>query len=102
MATKTTFVVFKQHEPQSVVDLIGVAGDPLVAPETLKTQKDYFLGAFQLKMAPHRRFGESIVAEIFIFLTHKRRDVFSLVIHVFYTIFLSENFGVKNASVGGK
>ncbi len=26
MATKTTSVVFKQHEPQSVADLSGVAG----------------------------------------------------------------------------
>ena len=44
MATKTTFVVFKQHDPQSVADLSGVAGDPLIAPETLQTQKNYVFG----------------------------------------------------------
>ena len=35
---------FKQHDPQSVADLSGVAGDPLVAPETLQTEKNYVFG----------------------------------------------------------
>ena len=46
MATKTTFVDFKQHEPQSVADLSGVAGDPLIAPQRLKTQKNSVFGGF--------------------------------------------------------
>ena len=32
LATETTIVVFKQHDPQSVADLSDVAGDPLIAP----------------------------------------------------------------------
>ena len=44
-ATKTTFVVFKQHDPQSVADWSGVAGDPLLAPGALQTEKHIvFLG----------------------------------------------------------
>ena len=43
-SSKTTFVVFKQHDPQSVADLSGVAGDPLIAPGTLQTEKNYVLG----------------------------------------------------------
>ena len=43
-ATKTTFVDFKQHDPQSVADLSGVAGDPLIAPESLQTEKNYVFG----------------------------------------------------------
>ena len=72
MATKTTFVDFKQHDPQSVADLSGVAGDPLIAPQQLETEKFTFLEALQLKMAPHRRFGGSNVAEIFIFLSSNK------------------------------
>ena len=71
MATKTTNVVFKQHDPQSVADLSGVAGDPLIAQRAFKLKKTTFLGAPRLKMTPHRRFGGSNVAEIFIFLTLK-------------------------------
>ena len=43
---KTTFVVFKQHDPQSVADLSGVAGDPLIAPKSTQTQKNDVLGRF--------------------------------------------------------
>ena len=39
MATKTTFVVFKRHEPQSVAELSYVAGDPLIDPKSTQTQK---------------------------------------------------------------
>ena len=39
-ATKTNFVVFKQNDPQSVADLINVAGDPLIALESLQTKKN--------------------------------------------------------------
>jgi len=46
LATKTTFVVFKQHDPQSVADLSGVAGDPLIAPQRPKTQKNDGFGEF--------------------------------------------------------
>ena len=45
MATKTTFVVFKQHDPHSVADLSGVAGDPLIAPESLQTEKNSVFGS---------------------------------------------------------
>ena len=73
MATKTTFVVFKQQEPQSVADLSGVVGDPLIAPKSTQTQKKTtFWGDFRLKTAPHRRFGGSGVAEIFIFLSNNK------------------------------
>ena len=43
-ATKTTFVVFKQHDPQSVADLSGVAGDPLTAPHGPETEKNSVFG----------------------------------------------------------
>ncbi len=52
---------------------------PKVLPEdlpgktdALKRKKNYNLGAPLLKMAPHRRFGGSSVAEIFIFLSRNK------------------------------
>jgi len=44
LATKTTFDVFKQHDPQSVADLIYVAGGPLWGKWRLLTQKNYDFG----------------------------------------------------------
>ena len=49
MATKTTFVVFKQHDPQSVAELSGVARDPLTAPKSTQTQKNDVLRGFSVE-----------------------------------------------------
>ena len=35
----------KQHDTQSVAKLRGVAGDPLIASESLQTEKNYVFGS---------------------------------------------------------
>ena len=49
LATKTTIVVFKQHDPQNVTDLSGVAGDPIIAPQHPQTQKNYDFWEFSVE-----------------------------------------------------
>jgi len=49
LATKTTIVVFKQHDLQSVADFSGVAGDPLIAPQHPQTQKNTVFWEFSVE-----------------------------------------------------
>ena len=66
MATKTTIVVFKQHNPQIIAMLIFVAGTPSQPHNGFKLKKTTFFGDFRLKIAPHRRFvGSKFLAPIF-------------------------------------
>ena len=48
-------------------------GTPSQPQKALKLKKTTFWGDFQLKTAPHRRFGGSGVAEIFIFLSSNKK-----------------------------
>ena len=61
MATKTTNVVFKQHDHQSVADLSGIAGALLLRLYGTFSRKTPIFGdtGNWLKKDPHRRFGGS-------------------------------------------
>ena len=48
-ATKTTIVVFRQHDPQSVAMLFFVAATPLMAPQQLQTQKNDVSGGISVE-----------------------------------------------------
>ena len=84
LATKTTSVVFKQHDPQSVADLSGVAVALILGYTALFREKTTIFGAPWLKKGPHRRFGGSSVAEIFIFLISNKN--YPLFVKIFFSI----------------
>jgi len=52
---------------------VVLLGTPSQPQKALKLKKTTFLGDFRLKTAPHRRFGGSGVAEIFIFLSSNKK-----------------------------
>ena len=57
-------------------------GTPSQPQKALKLKKTTFWGDFRLKTAPHRRFGGSGVAEIFIFLSSNK--IFPLFVKKFF------------------
>ena len=75
MATKPTSVVFKQHEPQSVADLSGVAGALLLGVYGTISWKTLIFGAPQLKKGPHRRFGGLKFVADFIFWKYGQKII---------------------------
>ena len=78
MATKTTSVVFKQHDPQSVADLSGVAGGPPWQKCEPQTQKMIDFGETSCE---NRGTEYSVMAEISvpskIFDLRKKMNIFN-------------------------
>ena len=83
---KTTLVVFEQHDFQIVSDLNGVDGDPLIAPETLKTQKNYVFGGSSVENGFPSTIRGSNVTEIFIFLISNKN----------YPLFVKKKFSISS------
>ena len=73
MATKTTFVVFKQHDPQSVADLSGVAGNPLMDPKSTQTQKNDVLGRFSAENSSPSMIWGVVCCRNFYFLKQQQK-----------------------------
>ena len=77
VGNKTTFVVFKQHDPQSVADLSGVAGEPLLAPGTPQTEKNYvFWGSAVENGSPSTIWGVKCCRKFFFLSSNKKCPLF--------------------------
>ena len=88
MVTKTTSVVFKQHDPQSAADLSGVAGAPLlgICATFLRKNSDFWRLPVE-KGSPSTIWGVSKFVADFRFWKYSNKKSFSFFRFVFNIFF---------------
>ena len=88
MATKTTSVVFKQHDPQSVADLSGVAAALILGVYSTISRKNYdFWSSPVIKESPSTIWGVNICCRFWILkIWHQKKFLITQVcVYHFYS-----------------
>ena len=68
---------FKQHDPQSVADLSGVAGDPLIVSGTVQTEKNYVFGGSAVENgSPSTIWGVKCCQNFYLFKQQQKMPTF--------------------------